>query len=161
MLAQVLAKVLCPCVSVRLSVTSRSSIETAELIELAFGTGTSSQPYYTALKGNSGTSFWNFVPNSELYFALALWRRVINLAGQGGRSARDKLINWTVVGHLCWQTISPSFKARPLVNYSNHQAPSTARFRRAGLSATAGSLLVDVSSRLYLEQHYRTIHISL
>jgi len=80
MLAQVLAKVLCPCVSVRLSVTSRSSIETAELIELAFGTGTSSQPYYTALKGNSGTSFWNFVPNSELYFALALWRHVINLA---------------------------------------------------------------------------------
>jgi len=34
-------------------------------------------------------------------------------------------------------TIPPSSDARPLVYHSNHQALSTAQFRRAGLLATA------------------------
>jgi len=39
-------------------------------------------------------------------------------------------------------TISPSSGSRPLVYHSNHQALSAARMRRAGLLATADSLLV-------------------
>jgi len=78
MLARVLAMALClsVCLSVSvcvyLSATSRSSIETAERIELVFGTGAFSQHSYTVLKGNSGisknkaTSLWNFVPISGL-----------------------------------------------------------------------------------------------
>jgi len=54
MVAQVLAIALC--LSVRLSVTSRSSIETDERIKLVFGTEASFRLSYTALKGNSGIS---------------------------------------------------------------------------------------------------------
>jgi len=59
------------CLSVRLSVTSRCSIETAERIELVFGMRASFNPSYTVLKGNvisknKGTSLWNFVLNSGL-----------------------------------------------------------------------------------------------
>jgi len=43
-------------VSVRLSVTSRSSIETVERIELVFGMRASFHPSFTVLKGNSGIS---------------------------------------------------------------------------------------------------------
>jgi len=59
------------CLSVCLSVTSRCSIETAERIELVFGTQASFHPSYTVLNifniGNSvisknkNTSLWNFV----------------------------------------------------------------------------------------------------
>jgi len=58
--------------SVRLSVTSRCSIETAERIELDFGMRASFHPSYTVLKGisviskNKGTSLWNFVLKSGL-----------------------------------------------------------------------------------------------
>ena len=41
------------CLSVRLSVTSRCSIETAGRIELVFGMWASFHPSYTVLKGNS------------------------------------------------------------------------------------------------------------
>ena len=40
-------------VSVCLSVTSRSSVETVERIELVFGIGSFFYPSYTELKGNS------------------------------------------------------------------------------------------------------------
>ena len=59
-------------VSVRLSVTSRSSAKTDERIEVVFGVGASFHPSYTVLKGNSvisknkGTSLWNFVLKSGL-----------------------------------------------------------------------------------------------
>ena len=43
-------------VCVSLPVTSRSSIETAEQIELVFGTGSSFHLSYTVLKGNWGVS---------------------------------------------------------------------------------------------------------
>jgi len=58
-------------VSACLSVTSQSSIETAERIEL-FGRGASFDPSYTVFRRNSGifknegTSLWNFVTNSGL-----------------------------------------------------------------------------------------------
>ena len=47
MIARVLA------VALSVSVTSRCSVETAERIELAFGTGASFRLSYTVLKGNS------------------------------------------------------------------------------------------------------------
>jgi len=50
MLARVLAVALCP--SVRLSVTSRSSVKTDERIELVFGMGASFHLSYTVLTGN-------------------------------------------------------------------------------------------------------------
>ena len=59
-------------IELRLVTASRNSIETAERIELVFGTGASFRPSYTVLTGNSavsknnGTSLWNFVPNSGL-----------------------------------------------------------------------------------------------
>jgi len=54
MLARLLAMALCP--SVCLSVTSRSSIETVERIELVFGMRASFHPSCTVLKENSGIS---------------------------------------------------------------------------------------------------------
>jgi len=51
-----LARLLAAIVSVRLSVTSRSSIETVERIELVFGMRASFHPSFTVLKGNSGIS---------------------------------------------------------------------------------------------------------
>jgi len=61
------------CVCVCLSVChNRSSIETAEWIELVFGTGAAFHLSYSVLKWNSGifknngTSPWNFVQNSGL-----------------------------------------------------------------------------------------------
>jgi len=72
MLVRVLAVALflSVCPSVCLPVTSRSCIETAELIELVFGTGASFHLSYTVLKGNSGilqnTDTSLCVPNSEL-----------------------------------------------------------------------------------------------
>ena len=65
-------------VSVRLSVTSRCSIEMDERIERVFGTWASFQPSYTVLKGNSvmsknkGTSFRNFALLCPLYYGLVL-----------------------------------------------------------------------------------------
>jgi len=75
MLAWVLAMALC----LRLSATSRCSIETAERIELVFGVGSSFRLSYTVLQRNSGvsknkdTTLWNFVrPYSGLHKIL-LW----------------------------------------------------------------------------------------
>jgi len=55
-LALVLAMALCPSVRRSVSVKSRSSIETAERIELVFGVGASFHLSYTLLTGNSSVS---------------------------------------------------------------------------------------------------------
>jgi len=47
------------------------------------------------------------------------------------------MINWTIVGQL-----PPNSDSRPLVYHTNHSALSTARFRRAGLLATADTCVV-------------------
>jgi len=60
MIARVLAVALC------LSVRSRCSVETAERIELVFGTGASFRLSYTVLKGNSGISKISVLPSGTL-----------------------------------------------------------------------------------------------
>ena len=55
-IARVLAMTLCLPACLCLSVTSRSSIETDERIELVLGLGASFYPSYTVLKGNFGIS---------------------------------------------------------------------------------------------------------
>jgi len=134
---------LASCGPVPVSVTSRSSIETDERTELVFGTAASFHLSYTVLKGNSGisktkvTALWNFVPNSGLQKILLrqIHRRDVfsTKFEKGGRSERDKL-NRRRSSRL---TIPPSFDSRPLIYHSNRRALSTARFRRAGLLATA------------------------
>jgi len=63
----------CVCLSVCLSVTSRSSIKTAERIELVFGTKATLDLFYNVLEDNSGIfknkgiSLWNLFPNSEFW----------------------------------------------------------------------------------------------
>jgi len=60
------------CLSIRLSITSRSSTKTAKQIGLVFGMRASFRPSYTVLKGNlvisksKGTSLWNFILKSGL-----------------------------------------------------------------------------------------------
>jgi len=81
---------------------SRCSIETAEWIKLVFGKGSSIDLLYTALKENSGiykntgTSLWNFVPNSAALgnSASAHWssKCVIDLARE----------RWTLWALLIW-----------------------------------------------------------
>ena len=83
-------------VSVRLSVSSRSSIETGERIELVFGVGSSFHPSYTVLKETSGISRIMLFPSITLSQTLDVENfasvRVIDLV-QG-------VINWTVVDQL-------------------------------------------------------------
>jgi len=94
---------LCLC----LSVTSRSSIETAERIELVFGMRASFHPSYTVLKRNSvisknkGTSLWNFFLN----FRLRKFRHGISIVEMCYQLSSRKVdaqsvINWAVVGQL-------------------------------------------------------------
>jgi len=77
MLARVLAMTLCPAVSA--SVTSRSSIETAEQIELFFLHGGFLRPLLHCCKeiqisNNKGTSLPGYVPNSGLRkFRHSIW----------------------------------------------------------------------------------------
>ena len=94
---------LCPC----LSVTSRSSIETVERIELVFGTGASFHPSYTVLKGNSvipknkGTFLWNFVLNAGLRkfrHGISIVETCYQLSSR--KVDAQSVINWTVVGQL-------------------------------------------------------------
>jgi len=94
-------------VSVRLSVTSRCSIETAERTELVFGMLASFHPSYTVLKGNSvisknkGTSLWNFVLKSGLRkFCLGIL--IVETCYQLSSRKMDapSVINWAVVGQL-------------------------------------------------------------
>ena len=94
-------------VSVRLSVTSRSSTETDELIELGFGMWASFHPSYTVLKGNSvisknkGTSLWNFVLNSWLRkfrHGISIVETCYQLSSR--KVDAQSMINWAVVGQL-------------------------------------------------------------
>jgi len=90
-----------------------------------------------AISKNKGTSLWNFVPNSGLgkyCFGITIVETCYRLSSRkGGRSERDKLDRL----RLAKLTTLSSSDARPLVYHSNHQALSTAQFRRAGQLATA------------------------
>jgi len=94
-------------VSVRLSVTSRSSAKTDERIELVFGVGASFHPSYTVLKGNSvisknkGTSLWNFVLKSGLRkfrHGISIVETCYQLSSR--KVDAHSVINWAVVGQL-------------------------------------------------------------
>ena len=94
-------------VSVRLSVTSRNSTETAERIELGFGMRASFHPSYTVLKGNSvisknkGTSLWNFVVKSGLRkfrHGISIVETCYQLSSR--KVDAQSVINWVVVGQL-------------------------------------------------------------
>ena len=96
-------------VSVCLSVTSRSSVETAERIELVFGMGASFHPSYNVLKGNSvisknkGTSLWNFSQTPDLENFATVYRVSILEACYQLSSRKvdaQSVINWAVVGQL-------------------------------------------------------------
>jgi len=131
MLARVLAMALC----LSVSVTSRSSIETAEQIE----------------PKNNGTSLRNFVPNS----GLRKFRHGTSIDETCQRLSTTKVDAHSVINCLSTELIvPPSSDARPLVYYSNHQALSTAQFRRAGQLATADTcymrlLYVPIGSNLH------------
>ena len=97
------------CLYVCLSVTSRCSIETAELVELVSGTGASFHLSYTVLKGNSGitkdkgTSLWNFAPNSgprKFRFGISIVETT--------KVDAPSVINWTVVSQLSSQHLLPA-----------------------------------------------------
>jgi len=118
MLAWVLAVTVTLSVCVCLSVTSRSSIETAERIELVFGTGVSFHLSYTVLKGisgiskNKGASLWNFVRNFNL-------RKIcfsILIVGKCHRLSSRKVDSQTKLDRRrsTKLTIPPSSDARPL-----------------------------------------------
>jgi len=98
------------CVCVCLSVChNRSSIETAEWIELVFGTGAAFHLSYSVLKWNSGIfknngtlpgtlsktpDLKNFLPHID--------RRNV-LSTLIGEVDAQSVISWTVVGQLSWQ----------------------------------------------------------
>jgi len=125
------------CVS--LSVTSRRSIETAERIVLVFGQELPSIQLTLCYRKfgylqNKSISLWNFVQNSGLWkftFGVSIVETCYRLSWQ--RWDRNKLDR----RRSTKLTIPSSSDARPLVNHSNHQAVSTAQFRRAGQLATA------------------------
>jgi len=140
MLERVLAMALCLCLRLRLclSVTNRCSVETVERIDLRFGVGDSSHPSHTVHYGNScasentGTSLWDFVPNSGLQkfcFGISIVETCRQLSSTNEDAQR--VISWTVVGQL-QLTIPLSCDVRPLVYYGDRRALPTARFRRAG-----------------------------
>jgi len=94
-------------VSVRPSVTSRSSTKTAERIELVFGMWASFHPSYSVLKGNSvifknkDTSLWNFVLNSGLRKfrdGISIVETCYQLCSR--KVDAPSVINWAVVGQL-------------------------------------------------------------
>jgi len=63
---------------------------------------------------------------------------------KGGRSERDKLHR----RRSTKLTIPPSSDAHPLAYHSNHEALSTAQFRRAGQLSTADTSCCVVSYRI-------------
>jgi len=146
MLARVLAMALCPSVCVCLSVTSRSSIETAERIELIFGMGASFHPSYTVLTGNSAHSKkYEYFP-LELCPKLRTWkisprhidrRNVFStLLEKDGRSERDKPDR----RRSAKLTVPSSSDARPLVYHSSVYSTVP----RAGQLATADTCFASV-----------------
>jgi len=95
---------------------------------------------------NKGTSLLNFAPNS----GLRKFRHGISIVEMCYRLILRKMDaqsvkNWTVVGQLSWDT--PSFDSRLLVSHTDRRALSTARFHRAGQSATADTRYVLILRR--------------
>jgi len=94
------------CVCVCLCVTSRSSIETAEWIELVFGMRASFQLSYTLLKRNSVTLNIRVLSsgtlsNLEFCFGISIVEMCYRLSTR--KVDAPSVINWTVVGQLSWQ----------------------------------------------------------
>jgi len=99
---------------------------------------------HTVIKGiasiskNKDTFLRKFVPNTGLFLLRHIDRRnVLLTARRGGHPERDKLDR----RRSAKLTVPPNSDSRPLVYHSNYQALSTARFRRAGLLATADTCL--------------------
>ena len=142
-LVRVLAMALC----LSVSVTSRSSIETAEPIDRArFVAWEPPSTYLILCKKEIRVSpKIRVLPSGTLFqtpdFKKFAWayrssKRVIDLARERRtRSESDKL------GRRRSKklTVPPSSDARPLVYHSNHQTLSTAQFRRACQLVTADS----------------------
>ena len=91
-------------------VTSRSSVETAERIELFFCMEAFSDLSYSVLQENSdiyknkGTSLWDCVPNSGLRkfrHSISIVETCYQLSSR--KVDAQSVINWTVVGQLSWQ----------------------------------------------------------
>jgi len=78
-------------------------------------------------------------------------KRVVHLARQGGRAERDNLDR----RRSTELTVPPSPDARPLVYHSNHAVSRAARFRRAGLLATADTRLF--TARRYASAVYAVV----
>ena len=120
-------------VSVRPSVTSRSSTKTAERIELVFGIWASFHPSYTVLKGNSvifknkDTSLWNFVLNSGLRKfrdGISIVETCYQLSSR--KVDAPSVINWAVVGQLSWQYLrAPTLDHHSLSHRSSSAVYST------------------------------------
>jgi len=105
------------CSSVRLSVTSRCSIETNGRIELVFSVGSFFHLSCTLLTGNSGTfkirvlpsgtlsqTSDNFVPNFGLRkfcFDISIVEKCHRLSSR--KVDAQSVTNWAVVGQLSWQ----------------------------------------------------------
>jgi len=84
---------------------------------------------------NKGTSHGTLTQTPDLENFASVYRsskRVINLVRSHERDKLDRRRSTEL-------TIPPSSDARPLVYHGNHQALSTARFRREGLLATAST----------------------
>ena len=102
----------CVCVSVCLcpSVTSRSSIEAAERIELlVLDNGHGSFLLHCVKRNfekNEGTSLWKFVQNCGLRkfcFDVSIVEACCWLGSR--KLDAQSVINWTVVGQLSWQSL--------------------------------------------------------
>jgi len=127
------------------SVTSRSSIKTAERIELVFGMWASFHPSYSVLKANlvisknKGTSLWNFVLNSGLRkfcHGISMVEKCYQLSSRKVDAQSVIVINWAVVDQLVDNT-SELWRFTTIVYRTDRQALSTARFCRTGQLATA------------------------
>jgi len=111
----------CLSLSLCLSVTSRSSIETDEWIELVFWPGSFLPPILHRVKRkssgiskNKDTFLWNFVPISGLRkfcFGLSSVETCYRLSSR--KVDAQSVTNWTGVGQLSWQCL----RAPTLVHY--------------------------------------------
>jgi len=90
------------CLSMSVSVTSRSSIETAERIDLVFCVY-AFLTYSTLCYKEIQISLWDFVPNSGLrkfHHGISIVETCYHLSS--GKVDAQSVINWTVVGQRSW-----------------------------------------------------------
>jgi len=84
---------------------------------------------------NKETSLWNVAPKSGL----------------------RKISFGISIVETCY-CLRPSSDGRPLVYHSNHQAPPTARCRRAGLLATADTCVYTASMAKEIQKEAHVMH---